>query len=192
MMNTSEAQIFNTNVNGSSVGPASIDTATFNFQTIAHGHHEIHEGGYYHVAGSANAAADDEYAFCVSTPNTSTWSHLFWNVSVKGESVVELWEGADTSGGTLVTPNNRNRNCPATANTTVMENCVVSGAAGSGARLDYIHTGAGKVSASMARDVDEWVLKSGTTYLFIVRSEVNNNISTSLDWYEHTDKIKQF
>lgn len=178
------AQIFD-----GAIGPATLDKSTYSTNTIEYEHHEIHAGGHYFLCGSSNVGIGDEFNLGVITPNGSKWMHTLFEVHAKGEANLQIWE-AGSIGGTLIPAMNSNRNSPNVSLGSFFENPTVTD---SGTRICYLHLGAGTKAGASLRASEELILKSGTSYIFMVTSEANtNHMSPKLLWYEHTDKTTQF
>jgi len=170
------------------------DKSTHSTTNIKYEHHEIHRGRSFSLCGSTLLGINDEFVLGVTTNTGSRWIHAVWDTSTKGEANIEIWEGGTLSGGTVLNPVNRNRNAGIASVHTFAENPTISGASPtSGTRMEYIHLGAAQKVGGLIDRANEWILKSGTSYMFLVRSEVaSNHISACLNWYEHTDKTQQF
>lgn len=190
-------RIYDSYTNGSIVGPLAIDDSTFSTQTIEYEHHEIHEGSHYFVAGFDTVDSGNSLTFCVDTPNTSKWTHI--NYSVEGTSRTEfyVYEGGDYSGGAPVMAYNNNRNSTNTTGMAISGGCVVN--TSSGTRLIASSKGLGgatpskgTITAVQSRN-REIILKSGTSYMFEIKSVDDGNIiDYEAEWYEHTDKIQKW
>lgn len=181
---------------GSGNQPYTIDKATASFTTIEYDHHIIHAGDSFVITGSSAVGNNVEISLGFTTENGSKWAHAIYNVASKDESFIKIWEGATLSGGVILTPINRNRNSATASVNTITSNPVVSGAIGvqtSGTLLEQLYIPATKQAGFETRGTAEFILKSGTDYLFQVTSlAAANVISPKLDWYENTDKIQQF
>lgn len=160
--------------------------------TIAQGHHEIHEGDHYgiEVTASLNAAQAIEILF--TTPASGGKElHLTWSAFSAGGAHIELHEAVGyTSGGTAATPVNNNRNSTNTSAATGARTGTPAGA------LVYtagtiIHgpqyLSSGQIASGGDRRENEFVLKYNTTYVLRVVSDVAS-IRCWLEamWYEHT------
>ena len=178
----------------SEMGPAELDCSTLDVVSIAHAHHEIHNGHNYTITGSAEIDANREFNLCVGVPNGSRWPHVIWGANVKTEAIRKIYEGGTYSGGTTVVSMNRNRNAAIDSSLVFTQNAVISGETPtSGTLLSYAYLPASKTFGVISRGDEEYILKSGTCYLFVIKSLLNDNsMSAKLDWYEHTDVIQQF
>lgn len=175
-----------------------IDDATQTLQSISYAHHEIHGGKSYTQQDFATVDSGGEFNLGFTTENGSKWAHLTFEVLGTGQTEVKIYEGATLSGGTALSPPNRNRNAPDTSVMTITSNPVVSGSSPtSGTKLiaqsfGLDGTPVNTLGGGLRGDV-EMILKSGTTYLLSTRSATAGNIITGkLNWYEHTDKVQQF
>ena len=182
-------------------GPMNLDTATNALVTITYEHHEIHDGSHYNIRGfSSPLASGARLSFGVAVPAGSKWPHLLFDVEGTTQTEVREYEGATLSGGTLVTAYNNNRNSTNVSSLVIRSNPVISGTSPTSGTLLASHskglagTTPSKASAIGEIDrTDELILKSGTTYLYEIKSVgASNIIDYSATWYEHTDKVKQF
>lgn len=153
---------------------------------LDYAHHEIHEGDMYHVSGTATKGIGESYDLLFVTPDTARWAHLVGVVIGSGETAVTFYEGGTITGGTAVTPYNRNRNSENTPTTLVYHTPSVSDP---GTALFTGTFGAGSRSGGEAREFDEWVLKRNTKYLLRMTSAATgNDLSWAINWYEHTQE----
>lgn len=177
------------------------DESTHADVTIEYEHHAIHKGKHFNVRNFStplNSGATLNIGF--TTPNGSTWTHLIWKAEGTTQTEFRTFEGATLSGGTTITPRNNNRNCPISALTLLSLNPVISGVTPTSGLLIGAHSkgfeSATPARAALSADAsqsDEWVLKSGTTYLFEFKSVgANNIIDYEFTGYNHADKTKQF
>ena len=189
------------NLVSSGLGEIGIDDSTNSLQTIDYAHHEVHDGRHYNCRNFTQLpTSGDRLSFSITTPNGSRWNHFSWEIEGTTQTEIRKWEGATLSGGTAINCYNNNRNSTNTAETIIKLGTVISGAAPtSGTLLDAHSKGLtsatpskGSLTGGASRE-DEVILKSGTTYLFEIRTAgVDNIIDYTFKWYEHTDKIKQW
>ena len=176
------------------IGPYIIDKSTFAYPTIEYEHHEIHDGDFFHIGSGFILASNETHNKLLITPTGSKWVHFYSNIQASAETAFNIFEGGTYSGGVVITSYNKNRNSADTCGCTWRKNCVVSGTTPTSGTFIYNSLfGTGRNSGGGARGQNEWVLKSGTSYLLEIVSKANaNNISFEIDYYMHTDKEKQF
>lgn len=170
------------------VGPAALDDSTNSIQTIEYEHHEIHSGSHYNYCDySLNESSGAIIEFVMTTPNTTKWVHLAFEVSSSEGATIELYEGTTgVTGGTTITPRNNNRNSANTSDVTLVKD--PSAITSDGIRASGYLAGGGRTAGFAERD-REFVLKQNTAYLVRITSlAVSNDISWCAEWYEHTDK----
>jgi hypothetical protein len=165
-----------------------IDIATHSLQTIEYEHHEIHAGSHYFICDYDSSIANNEtIEFVLTTPDTTSWTHMSLDFSsILGVSL-EVYEGASAIvGGTSVTAINNNRNSANTSGMTILKDPT---SITDGTRIAGFLAGANRTGGFQQRD-REIILKQNTTYLFRFTSLANSNaISFCGEWYEHTNKI---
>lgn len=193
----------NSQIVGSGGYDLGIDKSSKAVSILAYEHHEIHDGNHYNIRNFVSGLGSGvPICYGITTPNGSSWMHLLWDTEGTTQTEVRFWEGATLSGGTTVNSVNNNRNSTKTCGCIWQFNSVVSGAVGvatSGTLLENHSKGweattpsKGSLNASITRE-DEWVLKSGTTYLWVAKSVgANNVVDFSFRYYMHTDREKQF
>ena len=179
------------------------DKSTSSLPTIDYAHHETHDGNHYNIRGfSAPIASGVSLNWSVLTPAGSKWAHMTFQIEGTTQTEVYVYEAVTTSGGTAVTPINNNRNAGDNSILTIKSNVVISGTNGvlaSGTLIEQHSKGLeaatpskSTVNGNVTRE-DEMILKSGTTYLYVVKSVGTGNIIDYAGvWYEHTDRIKQW
>lgn len=175
-------------VDDNTVVPIKLDGSTQDIQVVEHEHAEIHSGDHYNYCDYALAqglGAIIEFVF--TTPNTTLWTHLVFEVFSSTGATIELYEGTTTvAGGTTITPRNNNRNSANTSSITLIKDPASIG--GDGTRAAGFLAGAGRTAGVVIRD-REYVLKQNEAYLVRVTSlAASNNIGWCAEWYEHTDK----
>lgn len=153
-------------------------------------HHELHEGNAFAVDDTQNVNTTT-LKWLITTPNTTSWSHMLFDISCTGELYVVITEGADRTGTTLLTNINRNRNSSETSALTVHR--AFSGGSTDGATIIFQrrdgNTGIGgkTVSSGGLRGVNEFILKQNTKYVVSATTYADEYVSFSLDWYKHTN-----
>ena len=181
--------------NGSaSVATVRMDAATHSLQIVTYEHHEIHGGSHYFLKDYADLAINNVIDFQFTTPNTTKWIHLTWNIDAENEMKWWIYEGVtvDTA-GTTATPFNNDRNSANTSATTVAQLTGTRAVANtytdtSGAIiLERGIIGSGRDAGSESRD-RELILKQNTTYLFRADATNASYINFIMEWYEHTNR----
>jgi len=169
--------------------------------SIDYAHHELHDGNHYNIRGfSAPINSGVFFTWCVTTPNGSKWAHMTYQIEGTTQTEIYVYEGANCSGGTAITPRNNNRNAGDNSILTIKQGAVISGTNGllaSGTLIESHSKGfegatpsKASVNAEVTRE-DEMILKSGTTYVYVVKSVGTGNIlDFAGTWYEHTDREK--
>jgi len=179
-------------------GPLGIDKSSYAILTIDYEHHEIHDGDHYNVRGDTTiTSSGGSTCFYLFTPNGSKWTHLVFEVY--SDNLVDYKEQINclASGATLLPIYNCNLNSTnvymgslITSPLDVTNSGTVSatgffGAAGQNPNVKG-------VQGERGRDT-EIILKSGTGYIWTFKAGGNNTkLGWDAEWYEHTDKIKQF
>ena len=179
------------------------DKSTKAMPSIDYAHHEVHDGNHYNVRGfTSGLGSGAGLIWCVTTPNTTKWAHMTFQIEGTTQTEVYVYEGVSCSGGTAITPRNNNRNAGDNSSLILMQNPVISGAnavAASGVLIEKYSKGLEGTTPSkssfngeVTRE-DEMILKSGTTYLYYIKSVgAGNIIDFAGTWYEHTDRENQF
>lgn len=175
------------------------DKSTNATTTIGYEHHEIHDGGHYNIRGFESLGVGENITFGFQTSAGSQWAHLVFEITGTNQTEIRGWEGATISGGTVVPPINNNRNSTKTCGCIITSNPVVSGTSPTSGTLIESHsqglTGTPPTKASQngtADRGDEWILKSGTTYMWEIKAVGASIIDYAARWYMHTDKTQQF
>jgi hypothetical protein len=177
------------------------DKSSGDLSVITQEHHEIHDGNHFNVRGFTTLpTSGNTICFGVLTPTGSKWTHFLFDVEGTTQTEVRIWEGATLSGGTAVIAFNNNRNSTNVSNLTIRANPVISGlSATSGLLLASHSKGLEGTTPSKASQVaqtgreDEWIFKSGTSYLTEIKSVgAGNIVDYAATWYEYTDLVKQW
>ena len=148
-------------------------------------HHQVHEGETHHAEEylASLGASTVKYGFTVGAYNPTIRSpHVITSADIyNGNAIVQIYEGATFTGGSLLTKYNRNRN-----NATVAGATVTTGVTSTNGTL--IHTffaGAGKSGSGDSRASVEWLLKVNTIYRIDVIGRVaGTEAVVGFDWYE--------
>lgn len=167
---------------------AKVDNSTLSIQTIDYPHHEIHEGDSFFVAEVTDLGNGASRTLVIITPNTTKWSHFELGVNSEAEVSVTLTESVTVSGGTAITPVNRNRNSANTAGMIVKH---TPDSASGGTDLITQQFGSGRGIGGESRDIAEIILKQNTTYTVVCTNKTtgNNLVNITLNWYEHAEKV---
>lgn len=169
--------------------PLEIDDTTGSANTVNYEHHEIHSGSHFNLCDySLGVGLSDEIEFIVTTPDTTEWGHLTFEVFSSTGATVDVYEGASgITGGTSLTPMNNNRNSSHVSVMTVLKD--PTAITSDGVKDAGYLAGANRTSGFVSRE-NEVVLKQNETYLLRITSlAASNNISWCFEWYEHTNKV---
>ena len=111
--------------------------------------------------------------------------HLTIDAVLAGDAELYVYEGATTTGGTLFTPVNRNRNYTTSSNVAMAINPTVTG---TGTLIDaqFLAGGIGKKAGGGGEQSLEYVLKPLTNYLVRMTNVNGTNHAghLQLEWYE--------
>jgi hypothetical protein len=165
------------------------DGATRSLTTIDYEHHEIHAGSSYTTNRTNDVGSEGTLIVAIRTPNTTKWLHLFYDVSVEGESLLRLCESPTIATGTALAIYNRDRNSTGTSQALASYGGTVTSV---GTVIRTYHMGTGDkfgAGGASTRGTNEFILKQNTTYMLLVNnlSGGSSYTSTKLDWYEHTN-----
>ena len=167
-----------------------MDAATNVLATIEYEHHEIHDGSSF-VVREVQSVDTTTFKWLITTPATTKYAHMIFNVSCTGEMLVVVTEGADRVDGDLITPVNRYRVGSPAAATVVVSRAPTEGATDGAIVLTTQRVGATGVASKTiesgeARGIAEYVLKPATKYIVAITTYAAVYVSIGLDWYEHT------
>jgi len=149
-------------------------------------HHQVHEGETYHFVHfiAALGTGTNKVAFTVPVFSPAIQGpHLVIDASVyNGTTLIYLYEGSTFTGGSALTPLNRNRNSANAARCTAKAGVTST----DGTLLDMFYFGSGGRSASNGeRQAVEWVLKSNTVYrIDLIGQIAGTAIALRCNWYE--------
>ena len=151
-------------------------------------HYRIHVGEHFYVNDFVELDDGQTSTLSFTTPETSTWVHMFWSIASNGPSTIQLYEGATgISGGSAVTGLNSNRNSDTTANLTGLLNPTI---VDDGVLITQSKFGvsgtmfASPTGGSSQRD-SEIILRQDTSYVFRITANADDVIvSYYADWYE--------
>jgi len=178
-----------------SVAPIRTDASTHSLQTVTYEHHEIHGGSHFFAEHGFDLSAADYMDVIITTPDTTKWSHITYELECEDETLWMIYEGGTVlTAGTTVTAINNNRNSSKTAGTTVTyvqgENEATTAtytSTASATRLALGTVASFKAGGNTTRD-HEIVLKQNETYVFRAIATSAGWVSFNAEWYEHTDK----
>ena len=177
----------------SQVDDVRIDASTAALISIGYEHHEIHAGSHFFVCGYDPDMDAAEFAdFQLTTPNTTKWLHMVFQIQATASCTLSIYEGATVvADGVAVTAYNNNRNSSTVTGLTLLQ---ANGTVSVPGTLIYSQafgaaTTPSKTEGGVAAREREIVLKQATTYRFRIDSDTDNNVvSWCGEWYEHTDK----
>ena len=169
-----------------------MDSSTDTIQMIDYQHHEVHSGSsfqYYDTVEIDNGVTQD---YLITTPNSTKWAHMLFELSGSGITQYELFEATDKTGTTAQTAYNQNRNSATTPTVTIHKG--VSGGTTDGNRIKVFKggssSGQSRTSSTYSGRTGETILKANTKYILRITSGTNDNIvSSKLEWYEHTNIV---
>ena len=188
-----------------------LDAITHAQNVIDYAHHEIHDGFSFSAYYTVTTAATDAHrsAIYLLTPATSPDLHMIISFSASYAAIYSICEGVtiDLNEGTnAVAIYNRDRNSTKTSGArdnatahaankvTTFTEAEIAGAnftAGTIIRTVPVVEGAvPKPAGGASRDTQEYILKRGTPYVFLLTNVgANANVHhILLDWYEHTPR----
>lgn len=171
-------------------GEARIDSVTEALMTITYPHHEIHDGSRYFYAELITLGNSGTREILITTTDTAKHGHFTMEISANKETVVRLFEDSDSTGGTALTPRNRNRNYPDAATISLAHTPTVT-TDGTLLIIEQFGEATGPATSKAGGTTSggrlELVLKQNTKYLLRITSASDtNDINIILDWYEHT------
>ncbi len=169
-----------------------IDTSTHSLQIIDYPHHEVHAGKFYRSGMNYTLANGEVATFSITTPNTTEWCHITWELTATADGTFTLLEDVTSfAGGAAVTPINHNRNSLTASTMTCLRG--MTGAnlitpTGGTTILNAV-LGTGKGSSTQRGVGEEFILKQNSKYLFRYTNGTSANIiQLACEWYEHTNK----
>lgn len=158
--------------------------------SIDFSHNQIHEGNHYYINGFSTLNSGNELYFGINT--TNKFIHMFFDIEGTTQTEVYEYESPTLSGGIVGSVFNNNRASTNTSSIIVTMNPTISGASPTSGTLIYSQSrGVGGTNPANARFIgksnreDEIILKKDNTYLWRIKSAVNNNIIDYEGfWYE--------
>ena len=169
-----------------SIGDIKKDDITQTIQVMEYAHHEIHDESAFIAHHRFPLVGSGAYAkMYFKSPASGPKCHTVASFSVEGQSEVEIREGATVSlSGTALTAYNRLRKSTVTSGVAARHTPTITA---SGTRLEAAQYGGGDGPRSFGGEggSNQWVLLSGTVYLFRVISEAaSNDIIIDINWDE--------
>ena len=171
----------------------SIDATTGAKTTIDYAHHEIHGGSAYEtIYSEGDVDSGETVAFTFVTPDSAALVHMLFDVSASAESGVSLLESPTIiSNGSARSIFNNRRGSDKTSGCIARLDPGVQISTGT-ALWPNIFFGGSSFKGSIGgghRNLNEKILKSGTTYVVMFESRAaDNEVVMKFDWYMHTDK----
>lgn len=185
-----------------------IDADTGALGVMEFEHYQIHEGRSFSCWYEQDVSdTGDKTIIVFQTANTTTWLHLIWTASATSLAHMMMLESpvvTDNAGDTLAIYN-RDRNSAILS--TVIDTSTAANVTGQatyftettqgevvgGAELAHSYLGVGQRSKSEGGDTrgsQEWILKQGTYYAFVLESvnDEDNTHTIKLHWYEHRNR----
>lgn len=161
--------------------------------TVTDAEHHVHEGETFSVDDIV-ALNTTTQKWLLTTPDTTRFAHIEFEIVSNGEMEIIITEGADRTGSTPLTVINHRRVGTPTASTTIVHRGIVVPSPDTGtdgaitiSSLRVGATGQGSKTVEGGRGVEEFILKQDTKYVISVETFANIHVTLHLDWYEHTD-----
>lgn len=178
------------------IRPIGIDASTNAIETITYEHHEVHDGRHFFIHDVNDDAINHVMDIQFTTPDTTRWCHLLFEVDSENELDGYIYEGVTiATPGTAVTPLNSNRNSSNTSGATVkkilndsvaLANADTAVAAAT--ELIHFKTGSKSVAGGHQRRANEIILKQNTIYCFRAVYTAAGYCTFNMAWYEHIAK----
>lgn len=148
-------------------------------------HHQLHEGETHRVEDYQASLGSSTVKYGITVPiftKTINSPHMVIEVDVyNGNVIVQIYETATFTSGSLLTKKNRNRNSLTAAATTITGGVTSS----DGTLLHTLFGGAGKSGSGSGRSDVEYILKSNTIYrVDLIGRAAGTEAVISFDWYE--------
>lgn len=162
--------------------PPLFDPIEKSLMVTEHPHSELHAGHSFVVSSIASILGGATFE-CVITPGDQN-CHMVMHCSTSGNGIISaVYEGPSFTGGTPVTPINRNRQLNTASTATFVHTPSVTG---DGTLLMTFHTDSTKQSGQSERGTEEFVLATNTSYLIRITVDAGAAATFSgvMDWYE--------
>ena len=160
---------------------------------ITYEHHEIHDGGMYHLSSAAEDVADDAYlGYFILTG--AKQPHLVVSWQSEGDAIVRGYVDTTViSNGNYVVPCNRNLDfSTATLTTTIFTNPVIASSGTLCFDTIVIGGSGNKTAGSRGSTNGEWVLKPNAGHYFYLQNIAGSakNAGMEMTWYEKTPLVQ--
>ena len=167
------------------------DTATKAINIIPYQHHEIHAGDHYFYVDCVELGNGWVQDYLITTPNTTKWGHLSWEVDGSAITDVKVFETTDKTWTTIQTIFNNNRNSATVSGMTIHK--WTSGGTTDWTQIRCHKSGAAlwaSRSGASSEQASEIILKQNTKYIIRITSWTAANLTNiGLSWYEHTSLV---
>lgn len=150
--------------------------------TMEFGHHQVHEGETYRAQNAQASLGTNTVKYRITVPSGGPSPHMVITVDVyNGSAKAVLYAEASFTGGSAVTPYNRNRNSTNTPTTTVTSGVTST----DGTAIETFYVGAGSKVAGTGRSDSEWILKTNRKYrLDVTGLGAGTEAIIGFGWYE--------
>jgi hypothetical protein len=166
-----------------------LDATTNGLVFLTHSHHQVHDGKHFVYTDAVTLANLGTQDYMITTPNTTTWAHMNFNLDGSAITQWQLYEASDKTGTTLQTVGNNNRNSDNAATVTIHKG--TSGGTTDGTQIHIYKSGSSSAIARTGTDAgnnEEIILRQNTKYILRVTSGTNDNLTNvRLEWYEMED-----
>jgi len=168
------------------------DKTTDAVNGIDYAHHEIHSGSHYFITNATILGSGDTLKFIVTTPNTTKWAHLIFEVGSSAQADFRIIENVTSTAGDTASIYNNNRNSSNTSGL-IIESAPASVTFINADTLETRYLGSGtnpsRSNIGQGSREDELILKQNTKYFIeIISGAASNRIEYNAKWYEHTNK----
>ena len=151
-----------------------------------HEHFKIHQGDHFFICGYTTLGNAADIDFTVTTPNTTEWLHMTFDIEGTQAITLEIKEDAviDAAGTSVIVRNNDRNSSHASAATIQTDPTYTD----EGTTIYSAYAGANKRTGVIDRS-KEIILKQNTTYIFRITNQETTNTIVSYcgEWYEHTN-----
>ena len=167
-----------------------IDVSSHSLVYVDFAHSKIHAGEHFMYTDCLELDSAATQVYLLTTPNTTTLSHLSFSIEGSAITALDVYEGADRTGTTAQTIFNNNRNSLNTSVNTLHKG--VSGGTTDGTKIWCHKSGSAtnqSLSGASSEQASEIILKQNTKYLLrVTSSTVDNLVNLKLGWYENISK----